>query len=162
MAYFISRIVYALYISPLSAIPGPKINAISRVPYARHVLRGSTVDNVVALHEKYGEAVRLSPNEVSFISGETAWADIYGFRTGKMKGRLNMQKVNRAYCCVVRAELKLLGSCLVSRLSKRCKEHSDSGRRESRTRTKAPITRVQRAGALGTGASNTAVYRPAH
>lgn len=36
--------------------------------------------------------VRLSPNEVSFTSGETAWPDIYGFRTGKLKGHANMQK----------------------------------------------------------------------
>ena len=36
--------------------------------------------------------VRISPNEVSFISGETAWQDIYGFRTGKLKGHQNMQK----------------------------------------------------------------------
>jgi cytochrome P450 len=37
------------------------------------------------LHEKYGDAVRLAPNEVSFTSGETAWPEIYGFRTGKYK-----------------------------------------------------------------------------
>lgn len=46
----------------------------------------------MCLHAKYGPVVRLSPNEVSFISGETAWQDIYGFRTGKMKGQANMQK----------------------------------------------------------------------
>jgi hypothetical protein len=37
------------------------------------------------LHEEHGDAVRVAPNEVSFISGETAWQDIYGFRTGKHK-----------------------------------------------------------------------------
>jgi cytochrome P450 len=37
------------------------------------------------LHDTYGSAVRLAPNDVSFISGETAWADIYGFRTGAHK-----------------------------------------------------------------------------
>ena len=58
----------------------------------RHLVAGTTVDNVQRLHTKYGEVVRLSPNEVSFISGETAWTDIYGFRTGKMKGHENMQK----------------------------------------------------------------------
>ncbi len=45
-----------------------------------------------ALHDKYGEVVRLSPNEVSFTSGDTAWQDIYGFRTNKHKGHLNMRK----------------------------------------------------------------------
>ena len=59
---------------------------------ASHLVAGTTVDNVSRLHAKYGEVVRLSPNEVSFISGETAWPDIYGFRTGKMKGHESMQK----------------------------------------------------------------------
>ena len=36
-------------------------------------------------HDIYGDAVRVAPNEVSFISGETAWPDIYGFRVGKYK-----------------------------------------------------------------------------
>ena len=90
--YFVGIIVHRLYFHPLSKVPGPWINAVSRVPYIRHLLAGTTVQNVNKLHEKYGEAVRISPNEVSFISGETAWPDIYGFRTGKMKGHANMQK----------------------------------------------------------------------
>ena len=65
---------------------------MSRVPYIRHALSGTTVNNVNRLHEKYGEVVRISPNEVSFISGETAWQDIYGFRTGDLKGHRNMLK----------------------------------------------------------------------
>lgn len=90
--YVASRIVYRLYFHPLSKIPGPKLNALSRIPYARHLLAGTTVENVTRLHAKYGDAVRVSPNEVSFISGETAWQDIYGFRTGKMRGHTTMAK----------------------------------------------------------------------
>lgn len=85
--------MYAAYFHPLSKVPGPKLNALTRIPYIRHLLRGSTVESFVDLHKKYGEVVRISPNEVSFTSGETAWPEIYGFRTGKMKGHLNMQKV---------------------------------------------------------------------
>ena len=59
---------------------------------AKHLIAGTTADNVKRLHDQYGEVVRLSPNEVSFISGETAWQDIYGFRTGNMKGHENMRK----------------------------------------------------------------------
>ena len=36
--------------------------------------------------------MRYSPNELSFISNETAWTDIYGFRTGRLHGHANMQK----------------------------------------------------------------------
>lgn len=48
------------------------------VPYAKHLLEGTTVDNAVNLHKTYGEVVRISPVEVSFISGDTAFQDIYG------------------------------------------------------------------------------------
>ncbi|KAM3415335.1 hypothetical protein BST61_g8864 [Cercospora zeina] len=88
----VGRIIYALAFDKLRHIPGPKVNAVSRLPYVRHLLRGTTVDNVVALHRKYGSVVRISPNELSFTSGDTAWTDIYGLRTGKLKGHLNTQK----------------------------------------------------------------------
>jgi hypothetical protein len=86
------KVVYALYLDPLSKIPGPKINALSRIPYVRHHLAGTTVPNVNALHKKYGDVVRISPNEVSFISVETAYPEIYGFRTRNLKGHETMQK----------------------------------------------------------------------
>lgn len=92
IAYFLGKVVYRLANDPLKHVPGPKINAISRIPYIRHLLKGTTVDNVVTLHREYGSVVRISPNELSFTSGDTAWQDIYGFRTGKMKGHLNTQK----------------------------------------------------------------------
>lgn len=36
---------------------------------------------ILALHEKYGPAVRVAPNEISF-SSPSSWDDIYGFRPG--------------------------------------------------------------------------------
>lgn len=83
--------VYNAYFHPLAHVPGPKINAITRLPYIRHLLAGTTVDNVQALHRKYGDVVRVTPNEISFTSSE-AWQDIYGFRTGKLKNHSSMQK----------------------------------------------------------------------
>lgn len=35
-----------------------------------------------ALHERYGEVVRISPTELSFIS-PGAWKDIYGYHPGR-------------------------------------------------------------------------------
>ncbi|CAI7600061.1 unnamed protein product [Penicillium crustosum] len=92
IAYTGCRTVYNASFNRLRHIPGPWINSVSMIPYARHMLAGTTVENSVRLHEKYGDVVRISPNEVSFISGETAFPDIYGFRTGKLKGHLNMEK----------------------------------------------------------------------
>ncbi|KAK0344296.1 hypothetical protein LTR94_014996 [Friedmanniomyces endolithicus] len=91
VCYALGKIIYTLYIHPLAKVPGPKLNALTRVPYVRHLLAGTTVDNVSRLHGKYGDVVRVSPNEVSCISAD-AWQDIYGFRTGKLRGHLNMQK----------------------------------------------------------------------
>lgn len=49
-------------------------------------MRGGTIVNWLRIqHDVYGDAVRVTPSEVSFVSGETAWPDIYGFRTGKYK-----------------------------------------------------------------------------
>ncbi|EAW09020.1 cytochrome P450 [Aspergillus clavatus NRRL 1] len=90
--YLLSKVIYALCLDPLRHIPGPRFNAVSMIPYARHLLAGTTVQNSVSLHRRYGDVVRISPNEVSLICGETAFPDIYGFRTGKMKGHLNMAK----------------------------------------------------------------------
>jgi cytochrome P450 len=39
------------------------------------------------LHDKYGSAIRLSPNELAFNSAQ-AWSDVYGHRVG----RLDLQK----------------------------------------------------------------------
>lgn len=97
LLYFAGVLIHRLYIHPLHKIPGPWINAVSRIPFARHLYYGTTAQNVLRLHEKYGDVVRLSPNEVSFISGETAWQEIYGHRTGKTKGLPNMQKDLRWY-----------------------------------------------------------------
>ncbi|KAF2268555.1 cytochrome P450 monooxygenase-like protein [Lojkania enalia] len=76
---------YNLFLHPLKHIPGPFFSRISGLPYALHMRNGDIVPWLQKLHEKHGDAVRVNPREVSFISGETAWQDIYGFRTGKNK-----------------------------------------------------------------------------
>ena len=45
------------------------------------MLRGNLVADVKHLHEKYGDIVRLAPNELSFAR-EDAWYDIYAKRAG--------------------------------------------------------------------------------
>ena len=45
------------------------------------LLTGKLVKRERQFHEKYGEVVRLAPDEVSFAS-EQAWNDIYTFRRG--------------------------------------------------------------------------------
>lgn len=46
------------------------------------MLRGSLPNDAQKLHEKYGEVVRIAPNEVTFINPD-AWKEIYAIRPGK-------------------------------------------------------------------------------
>nr|POE90610.1 isotrichodermin c-15 hydroxylase [Quercus suber] len=92
IGYYIAKAIYNVYFHPLRHIPGPKLNAATKFVWIRHILAGTTLEYNRMLHQKYGPVVRFSPDELSFTSGDTAWSDIYGFRTGKLKGHLNMQK----------------------------------------------------------------------
>ena len=71
--------VYNLYFHPLADIPGPKLWAASRLPFVSSMLRGTFAQDIRRIHEKYGGAVRLAPNEVSYAVPE-AWHDVYDQR----------------------------------------------------------------------------------
>ncbi|KAI1102057.1 cytochrome P450 [Jackrogersella minutella] len=79
-AYFsllpISLLIYRLYLHPLAKVPGPKLAAITSLWYVYHVRKGRMLVLNRDLHRKYGPAVRISPNEVSFDSKE-AFQAIY-------------------------------------------------------------------------------------
>ncbi len=82
ITYLILLPFYRLYIHPLSSYPGPKLLATTNLVHIRHVLRGSWVHKVLALHEQYGPVVRVAPNEISYVT-EEAWNDIYKTARGQ-------------------------------------------------------------------------------
>ena len=53
--------------------------AATPIPYVYRLINGRFVHWTTKLHAKYGEVVRISPDELSFI-GPTAWQDIYASR----------------------------------------------------------------------------------
>jgi cytochrome P450 len=73
---------------PLRKFPGPKLAGASGLYLGYYGLRGQTHTIVEKLHDKYGDVVRTTPNELSFIN-EAAWKDIYSYRA---KDRSQMQK----------------------------------------------------------------------
>jgi hypothetical protein len=74
--------IYDVFISnPLSAIPGPKIFALSSWRLALEDWRGTRTTTIYALHLKYGPVVRVGPNEVSF-NNLSALRTIYGAGSG--------------------------------------------------------------------------------
>ncbi|POR31361.1 Pisatin demethylase [Tolypocladium paradoxum] len=67
---------YRIFLHPLSRVPGPRWAAVSNVWHAYHVRNGRMAELAKTLHQKYGEAVRVGPNEVWFNSRE-AFDQIY-------------------------------------------------------------------------------------
>lgn len=77
VCYRISIYMYNIFLHPLRGFPGPVTSAASTWPKIRHAIHGDLIHWIVDLHAKFGEVVRVSPNELSFSSAD-AWKDIYG------------------------------------------------------------------------------------
>lgn len=69
-------LVYRLSRSPLAKFPGPKLCAITRLPFAFYTWNGEIASWTHELHLKYGDVVRVAPDELSYSSAD-AWRDIY-------------------------------------------------------------------------------------
>lgn len=78
--YIVTRIYTTLVRSPLRPIPGPKLFALTKWRLAYEDYRGTRTTFMQVLHEKYGDAVRVGPNEVAFNS-LSALRAIYGAGT---------------------------------------------------------------------------------
>ena len=59
---------------------------MSRLPYIVSLLGGRLVDDMTRIHEKYGDIVRLAPDELSFATKE-AWQEIYVHRKNLTKSK---------------------------------------------------------------------------
>ncbi|KAI1183022.1 cytochrome P450 [Nemania serpens] len=74
--------IYALYLHPLHTYPGPKLAAITRLPYWIACLKGDQVRWIAQLHSQYGPVVRFGPEDLSYADGR-AWRDICVVPKGK-------------------------------------------------------------------------------
>ncbi|RDW91761.1 hypothetical protein BP5796_01155 [Coleophoma crateriformis] len=77
LSYALLKCIYNLYFHPLARYPGPRLAAVSNAWYGIHWLGGKYPQDVAALHQKYGDVVRVAPNELSFNRFET-YKEIYG------------------------------------------------------------------------------------
>lgn len=78
-AYLLSYSVYQLVFSPLRNFPGPKLWAISYIPYVRLYTSGNGHREILALHQKYGPIVRVGPTHLS-INHPDGMQDVRGHR----------------------------------------------------------------------------------
>ncbi|KAI2636529.1 cytochrome P450 [Hypomontagnella submonticulosa] len=77
VAYQCLRALYNLYLHPLRHIPGPPLWIAFPVVRTLGMVRGTAEFQIREAHAKYGEVIRVSPNQVYFINPQ-AWKDIYG------------------------------------------------------------------------------------
>ncbi|KAL3477810.1 putative benzoate 4-monooxygenase cytochrome P450 [Aspergillus californicus] len=71
--------IKTLYFHPLSRYNGPRLWAITRIPYMLAFRSGQLAHKVKHFHAIYGETVRVAPNELSFINPDCV-KDIYNRR----------------------------------------------------------------------------------
>ncbi|KIX02853.1 uncharacterized protein Z518_08796 [Rhinocladiella mackenziei CBS 650.93] len=78
--FFAASLIYRLFFSPLSKIPGPKITAVTMLWLMYHEFKGDRTIQIDKLHGQYGPVVRISPEEVSF-NNDDALKEIYGIKS---------------------------------------------------------------------------------
>jgi hypothetical protein len=80
ITYLAGLLIYRLFFSPLSKIPGPKLTAVTQLWVMYHEFKGDRTVQIDKLHSQYGPVVRVSPSEVSFNNHESL-RDIYGIKS---------------------------------------------------------------------------------
>lgn len=76
--------MYETFLSPLRSIPGPILAKFTEKWLVVLDMAGKRTLTIHHLHEKYGNSVRIGPNEVSFSNSETV-KELYGQNTQYMK-----------------------------------------------------------------------------
>ncbi|KAJ5928246.1 hypothetical protein N7466_007202 [Penicillium verhagenii] len=73
------RLTWRLFFHPLSKFPGPRLAAISNLPYIKWSLTGELHLKIKELHDHYGDVIRIRPNALTYRDAQ-AWTDIYSHR----------------------------------------------------------------------------------
>lgn len=77
LAFLIYHVYWILLSSPLAKIPGPKLFSLTSLRLSKEDFQGTRTRTIHCLHQQYGPAARISPNEVSFNT-ITVLRQIYG------------------------------------------------------------------------------------
>ncbi|CAG9996205.1 unnamed protein product [Clonostachys byssicola] len=79
LSYIAGFAVYNVFFHPLRKYPGPKLWSASHIPFTIMWMSGTGHKKMLELHEKYGDIVRIAPNQLSFGYPE-AWEGMMGHR----------------------------------------------------------------------------------
>lgn len=75
VTYPLLQFIYYNYFHPLAKIPGSPLWCSSRLPFLWSFARGNLIKDLQRMHEKYGQVLRIAPDEVTFAHPD-AWNDI--------------------------------------------------------------------------------------
>ncbi|KAI1503169.1 cytochrome P450, partial [Biscogniauxia marginata] len=107
LVYVAVNAIYNIFFHPLRNHPGPIFWRISRIPYCYRLINGTLPFYMLNLHEKYGEVVRIAPNELAF-SNVQAWKDIHGHRA---QGQPVLEKWESFYRPVASEPTDIVNTC---------------------------------------------------
>ncbi|KAK4955890.1 hypothetical protein LTR10_006829 [Elasticomyces elasticus] len=79
--YLLSIIAYNLLLHPLRSYPGPLLYRALPFFLDYQTYTGTLIRTTAALHVKYGPVVRMSPNQLSFTSGQI-YQDVWAHKAG--------------------------------------------------------------------------------
>ncbi|KAK8006882.1 dimethyladenosine transferase [Apiospora arundinis] len=82
LALTVCYCIFNLFFHPLRRYPGPKLWAMTRIPYTLNIHAGRAPWRIRDLHAQYGPFVRLAPDILS-ISHPDALTQLQGHRKGK-------------------------------------------------------------------------------
>ncbi|KAK7990404.1 cytochrome P450 [Apiospora arundinis] len=82
LALTVCYCIFNLFFHPLCRYPGPKLWAMTRIPYTLNIHAGRAPWRIRDLHAQYGPFVRLAPDILS-ISHPDALTQLQGHRKGK-------------------------------------------------------------------------------
>ncbi|KAF9894168.1 hypothetical protein FE257_009141 [Aspergillus nanangensis] len=77
LVYWLATYAYLYLLHPLARYPGPPLAAVSELWYASAWTSGLWNEKIQEAHRRYGDVVRIAPNELSFATAQ-AFRDIYG------------------------------------------------------------------------------------
>lgn len=102
VAYVLGQAIYSFTLHPLASVPGPKLCAVSRLPYWYYYFKGRDVQWIHQLHVQYGPEVRFGPMDISYTAAR-AWQDVHGFQKGQAENpkapEFSVQPVNGINPC---------------------------------------------------------------
>ena len=85
--------MYNLFFHPLRRYPGPLVLRATRLGFCYKILKGTLAVDVLDLHRRYGDVVRIAPDELAFAD-PVAWKDIMGHKT---RGDAEFRKTEAFY-----------------------------------------------------------------